>query len=229
MSSSVNSPLFSDARIHPRVSRSVLFVSLLGFSLSLFAAAPLVTESAGNTMIFQATEQSGRPASTTVAVDQGMPGAQPVMVRPDLVVLDTAASVSESGLELEQSSGESTAMSETAGVANQQRQDQQAGLTSGVGRVADGQHLFDSVSQFRSADDGGLRLAIPSADVPAEPGDNVGGLSTRHKDQATKPLVAVVNQAGEGAELQPIPIAVVLALIALIGLVPISRRRVTHT
>ena len=64
---------------------------------------------------------------------------------------------------------------------------------------------------------------------PASLLDNAGGFSTQQTGQETKPHVAIVNQAVEGAALQHIPIAVWLALVALIGLVPVSRRRVTHT
>jgi len=207
----------------------VLFVSILSFPLSLFAAPPLMMENADNTIISQAPEQSVFSASATVAVDQGIPEAKPVMVSLDPEVLDTAVSVSESGLGLEQSSSESTAIIETGGVVNQQRQDQQAELTSGVDRVEDGQTLSDSASELKSADASDLRVASAIAGLPGELVENVGGLSTRQERQDTKPHPAVVNQAGEAAELQNIPIAVVLALIALIAVVPISRRGVTHT
>jgi len=207
----------------------VLFVSILSFPLSLFAAAPLVMENADNTIISKAPKQSMLSASATVAVDQGMPEAKPVMLSRGLEVLDTAVSVSESGLELEQSSSESTAIIETGGVANQQLQDQQAELTSGVDRVEDGQTLSGSASELNSADASDLRVASASAGLRGELVENVGGLSTRQEGQDTQPHPAAVNQAGKAAELLHIPIAVALGLIALIAVVPISRRGVTHT
>ena len=228
MSSSIKSSAFLGARIHPGVPRIVLFLSILTFPLSLFAAAPLMTENADNTLSPQAPEQSMLSASETVAVDQGMTEAEPVMVSSDLEVLEAAVSVSQPGLDLEKYRSESTEMIETGGVAIQPGQDQLAVLTAGIVR-AGGQRHSDSTSAFNASDAGDQRLAGASSDVPGEPVDNAGGFSTQQTGQETKPHVAIVNQAVEGAALQHIPIAVLLALIALIGLVPVSRRRVTHT
>ena len=72
VSSSIKSSAFLGARIHPGVPRIVLFISILTFPLSLFAAAPLMTENADNTLSPQAPEQSMLSASETVGVDQGM-------------------------------------------------------------------------------------------------------------------------------------------------------------
>jgi hypothetical protein len=228
VSSRIKFPACFQARVHPGVSRIVLLISILTVPLSLFAAAPLVTDNADNTTSLQAPDQSMPSASEAVAIDQSMPKPEPIIVSRDLEVLEAAVSVSQSGLDLEKDSSASTEMTEADGVALQLGPNQLAVLTSGLVRAGE-QHRSDSTSALKASDAGDLGLAGESTDVLGEPVDKAGGFSTQQTGQDAKPHVAVVNRRVEGGVLQHIPIPVFLAVTALIALIPVSRRRVTHT
>jgi hypothetical protein len=228
VSSRIKSPACFEALVHSGIPRIILLISILTSPLSLFAATPLVTDNADNTMSLEVSEQSVLSATEAVALDQSISEAEPVMVNRDLEVLEAAVSASQSGLDVEKYSSQGTDMTETGGVALQAGQDQQAVLTSGLVR-AGGQHRSDSAPALKASDAGDRGLAGISTDIPYEIVAKAGGFSIQQKGQDEKPHVGVVNSRVEGVVLQHIPIPVLLAVTALVALIPVSRRRVTHT
>jgi hypothetical protein len=122
---------------------------------------------------------------------------------------------------------ESTEMIESGRLAIEAGQNQLTVLTSGLMRVG-GQHRSDPTSVLNASDADNLGLAGASNEVPGEAVAKAGGFSVQRKRQSAKPRVAVVSPRVDGALLQNIPTAIFLAVIALIALIPVSRRRVTH-
>jgi len=228
MSSSIESSPCIEARVRWGVPRIVLVISISTYPFSLFAEAPLGTENADNAMSLEASEQLMVSATKTVAIDQSIPEAEPVMVSRDLEVLEAAVGVSQSGLDLEKDTSESPEMIGSGRVAIQAGPNQLAVLTSGLMRVG-GQHGSDSTSAFTASDAGDPGLTGASHEVPGEPVAKVGGISVQRKSQDAIPHIADASQNVDAGLLQHIPIAVFLAVIALIALIPVSRRGVTHT
>jgi hypothetical protein len=172
-------------------------------------------------------EQVTVSATKSVSVAQSIPEAEPVIGNRDLEVLEAAVGPSQSGLDLKKDSGQSTEITESGRHAIQARQSHLTVLTSGLMRVG-GHHRSDSTSALKPSDVDDLGLAVASNEVPGEPVAKAGGFSVQRKSRSAKPRVAVVSPRVDGGLHQNIPIAIVLAVIALIALIPVSRRRVTH-
>ena len=228
MSSSIESSPCIEARVRWGVPRIVLVISISTYPFSLFAEAPLGTENADNAMSLEPSEQLMVSATKTVAIDQSIPEAEPVLVNRDLEVLEAAVNTSQSGLDLEKHGSESPEMTGSGRMAIQAVPNQLAALTSGLTHVG-GQHRSDSMSALKAHDAGDPGLTGASNEVPGEPVAKVGEFSVQRISQDPIPHAADASQSVDSGLLQHVPIAVFLAVIALIALIPVSRRRVTHT
>lgn len=207
----------------------VLSVVIVTLPLRLFAETPPVRESVDNAVIPDVTGQPVISTSETVRLHQGMAETDPVTVNNELEVLGTTIGVSEPALEPESFSNESTAIIESSRVVNPQEQEPNIGPTTGAGRAANVQSIRDTEPDLKSPKSGELDVATASTERSGEPVENHAAFSTRQVSQPTEMHPAAVrSETGEAADLGPIPAAVVLALLALVGVVQISRRDVTH-